>query len=251
MDAYIQKLNISSTVKAALHNTGFTKLSELEGHNYITLAEILPPNCNLERIIEELNLLGYLLPPENEISIYEITISKRLLHILQRNNIIYLSQLSSRPKEEILRFRNMGEKTIEELESICNKYNIHIRSINFLKDTMSQYEFPAKIFPTLFKHNISKIDDFRHRDSNDLYNICGKDFSLTMKIYFILKKNAIELQKGREVYFFEILSQKESTVLWHKLNITTVSQLRDYDKKKLNKIISCTPSLAMLLNALL
>lgn len=68
MDTKIQDLNIPPpTVKSALLSKGFIKASDLAGHNYITLAKIFPKNCIVEPIINELNPLGYLLPPENEI----------------------------------------------------------------------------------------------------------------------------------------------------------------------------------------
>lgn len=133
MDIYIKDLKISSTAKVALQSIGFTKLSELEGHNHITLAEIFPPNYNVESIVSELNTLGYLLPPDNEISIYEISISKRLQNILRRNNIIYLSQLSDCPVKEIMKFRNMGITTYKELKTICDKQGISIRSHDYIK----------------------------------------------------------------------------------------------------------------------
>lgn len=39
MDTYIQELNISPDVKSALRSIGFSKLSDLEEHNYIILAK--------------------------------------------------------------------------------------------------------------------------------------------------------------------------------------------------------------------
>lgn len=236
MNLYIKELPISPSAKAVLQSVGLTELSELEGHNYITLAKIFPQNINLEAIISELNPLGYLLPPENEISIYEVIMSKRLQHVLLRNNIMYLSQLSSYPKEEISRFRNMGEKTFAELESICKQYNIRIRSLNSLKETLSQYKFPASLYPLLFDNNIICIEDFKQINTDELYNICGKDYLLTMKLYYILKKNGIEPLKGQDVYFFEVLSKKNATLLWHQLNIMAVSQMRSYDNDMLDKL---------------
>lgn len=119
MDTKIQNTNISPTVKSASLSASFTKVSDLARHNYITLAKIFPKNCIVEPIINELNPLGYLLPPENEISIYDIPISSRLQNSLIGNNVMYLSQLSTIPKEEILQFCNLGDKTISELEQIC------------------------------------------------------------------------------------------------------------------------------------
>lgn len=89
----IQDLNISANSKSALKSIGLTMVSELAGQNYITLINKFPKNYNIEPLIDELNALGYLLPPSNEISIYDVPMSKRLQNALIRNGVMYLSQL--------------------------------------------------------------------------------------------------------------------------------------------------------------
>ena len=130
----IQDLNISDDSKSTLNSIGLTMVSELAGQNYITLVNKFPQNYNLEPLIDELNALGYLLPPCDEISIYDVPMSKRLQNSLIRNGVMYLSQLSSYSKEDILHFRNLGEKTILELEQICQEYNIEVRSMLSIKE---------------------------------------------------------------------------------------------------------------------
>ena len=122
METYIKDLKLSEGVKTALSWTlQITKVSELEGLNYLTFANKCPKGCNATAIANELNALGYLYPPENEISVNDIPMSKRLQNVLVYNNILYLSQLSIHPREEILKFRNLGEGTMPELDSICQK----------------------------------------------------------------------------------------------------------------------------------
>ena len=147
----IQDLNISAASKSALKGIGLTMVSELVGQNYITLINKFPKNYNIEPLIGELNTLGYLLPPSNEISIYDIPMSKRLQNALIRNGVKYLSQLSSYPKEEILHFRNLGEKTILELEQICQEYNIELQSMLHIKKYFDKYQFPKKFTPCCSK----------------------------------------------------------------------------------------------------
>lgn len=106
----IHDLNISGASKSALKNIGLTMVSELAGQSYITLINKFPKNYNIGPLIDELNALGYLLPPNNEISIYDVPMSKRLQNALIRNDVMYLSQLSSYSKEDILHVRNLGEK---------------------------------------------------------------------------------------------------------------------------------------------
>ena len=72
METYIKDLNLSPEVKTALSwCLGITKVSDLEGLNYLTFANRCPKNYNVLAIADELNALGYLYPPENEISVYE------------------------------------------------------------------------------------------------------------------------------------------------------------------------------------
>ena len=90
----IQDLDISTSSKSALKSIGLTMVSGLAGQNYITLINKFPKNYNIEPLIDELNALGYLLPPSNEISIYDVPMSKRLQNALILNGVMYLSQLS-------------------------------------------------------------------------------------------------------------------------------------------------------------
>lgn len=220
IDMKIQDLNISAASKSALKSIGLTMVSELAGQNYITLINKFPKNCNIEPVINELNTLGYLLPPSNEISIYDVSMSKRLQNALIRNGVMYLSQLSSYPKEEILHFRNLGEKTAIELEQICQKYNIEIRSMLSIKEYFDKYQFPSKIYPILFQNNISCLDDFKHITANDLYHICQDDYCLTMQLYYILTDNGILFDNWQDKYIFEILPEKNAALLWK--SITSV-----------------------------
>lgn len=138
METYIKDLNLSPEVKTALSwCLGIAKVSDLEGLNYLTFANRCPKNYNVLAIADELNALGYLYPPENEISVYDVPMSKRLQNVLIRNNILYLSQLSIHPREEILKFRNMGESTMLELDNICEKYDIRICSLASIKEAFS------------------------------------------------------------------------------------------------------------------
>ena len=146
METYIKDLNLSPEVKTALSwYLHITKVSDLEGLNYLTFANRCPKNCNVLAIADELNALGYLYPPENEISVNNISMSKRLQNALIRNNILYLLQLSIHPREEILKFRNLGESTMPELDSICEKYGIQMRSLASIKEAFSDCHFPAAL----------------------------------------------------------------------------------------------------------
>lgn len=247
----IQDLNISAASKSALNSIGLTMVSELAGQNYITLINKFPKNFNIEPLINELNALGYLLPPSNEISIYDVPMSKRLQNALVRNGVMYLSQLASYPKEDILHFRNLGQKTILELEQICQEYNIELRSILSIKEYFDKYQLPSKIYPMLFRNNISCLDDFKHMTANDLYRICQKDYSLAMQSYYILKENGIVFDDWQDKYIFEILPEKNATLLWKKYKISMLSQMPDCSECTLKETLSSSYSLTAAMKELL
>ena len=247
----IQDLNISAASKSALNSIGLTMVSELAGQNYITLINKFPKNYNIEPLISELNTLGYLLPPSDEISIYDVSMSKRLQNALIRNGVMYLSQLSSYPKEEILRFRNLGEKTVVELEQICQEYGIEMRSLLSIKEHFEKYQFPSKIYPLLFQNNISCIDDFKHTTANNLYHICQEDYSLTMQIYYILIENGIVFDNWQDKFIFEILPEKNAAMIWKKHKICMLSQMPSCNEYELKQSISSSNSFAATIKELL
>lgn len=252
METYIKDLKLSPGTKTALSwGAQITKVSELEGHNYLTLANKFPKEYNVIAIANELNALGYLYPPENEISVNDIPMSKRLQNVLIQNNILYLSQLSIHPREEILKFRNLGENTMPELDSICEKYGIQIRSLASIKEAFDNCHFPARLHPLFFQHKIFSIDDFKHKTAHDLYIICGRDFTLTMKTYYTLKKNGVVFEDWEDKFLFEVLSQKNSSLIWKKYEIVKVSQFTDCNEAQLEEMTSIFPKLSKIVKTLL
>lgn len=129
MDKSIQKLHISNRLKEILYDLGFTTASELEAYNFFSLEKEFPDCYYFYMIMKELIPLGYLPHPEGEPSIYELSISERIKNVLSIKRIFYLSQLSGYSRKQILRFRNLGVKSMTELETECQK-----RGILFLPD---------------------------------------------------------------------------------------------------------------------
>lgn len=114
--------NLSNSTIKILENLGIYDLTKIGYIDFSSLQHT--PYCDIEKTIYELKQLGLLQHPENEIFIFDIPMSTRLLHILARHNIFYLSKLSNLTLKEILQFRNLGTSTFSELKDICNKYHI-------------------------------------------------------------------------------------------------------------------------------
>ena len=177
--------------------------------------------------------------------------SKRLLNALIRNGVMYLSQLSSHPKEEILHFRNLGERSVEELEQICQNYNIEIRSMASIKEHFDKYQFPPQIYPMLFENNIFCLDDFEPISANALFLICQEDYILTAQAYSILQENGIIFDDWQDKYFFEILPAKKAILLWKKYKISLLSQIPACNEDLLKEHLSSSKSFTTAIKELL
>lgn len=241
MDLHIDDLKLSYHTKNTLHELGFTMVSDLEGHDYISLIQKFPTQRHrVFSIIQELNDAGYLLPPDNTVSIYDVPMSKRLLHIFERNHILYLSQLSLCSKEEHARMRNLGEGTMIELEEICKAHGIELHSVHSIKENLAPYHLPftSRHYEELYKYNIASIDDFNKITTHDLHIICQHYYNDTMKAYYILKDNRIVFQAWEDQYLFELLSEKIAQKLSRRYHIDTISKLQSCSEEYIESMPS-------------
>ena len=241
MDLHIDDLKFSDHTKNTLHELGFTMVSDLEGHDYISLIQKFPTQSHrVYSIIQELNDAGYALPPDNAVSIYDVPMSQRLLHIFERNYILYLSQLSLCSKEELACLRNLGEQTMIELEGICQAHHIELHSVHSIKENLVQYHLPftSRHYEALYKYNIASIDDFNKITTHDLHIICQQYYYDTMKAYYILKDNGVVFQIWEDQYLFELLSGKIARKISRKYRIDTIAELRSCSEEYIESMPS-------------
>ena len=237
--------------KKALQELHITNVSELKEYNCVSLANKLQTGYDKLMIIRKLNDLGYLSSDENAISIHDIPMSRKMRNILLRNGIVYLSQLSAYPREEILQFRNVGKNAMLEIDNLCEKYGIEIRSLSPIKEAFSEFPFHRKMYPLFFRGGIFSVDDIRNKSAHDLYNICEQDYRLTMKTYHILRKNGVILCGWNDQYLFEIIPQYKSVQLFKEYGIIAVSQLSDCNERQLKVMSDSIPALSSLIEKLL
>lgn len=123
MDTIAKQNNqFSRLTKKLLKNMGISDISKEEGIDFSSIKLDFMAYYELEKVILELK--PYLRHPEGEVFLYDIPMSKRLLHILANYKVFYLSRLSNYTYQEILQFRNLGTKTLKELENVCKEYHI-------------------------------------------------------------------------------------------------------------------------------
>ena len=136
------------------------------------------------------------------------------------------------------------EGTMPELDSICQKYGIQIRSLASIREAFDSCHFPAMLHNPFFQGKIFCMDDFKHKTAHDLYVICQRNYALTMKTYYTLKKNGVMFEDWEDKYLFEILPKKKTSLIWQKYEISTVPQLPACNKQQLEEIISAFSELS-------
>ena len=60
----------------------------------------------------------------------DIEMSSRLRNVLRRNGFESLEELREYPKEHFIKFRNMGQATLQELYQICEEQGIKLDIVN-------------------------------------------------------------------------------------------------------------------------
>lgn len=95
------------------------------------------------------------------IEIEKLDISVRLKNALRRSGFTDLRDISSISRESILRIRNMGMSSYNELQKQCDKYGIVIHSKDELKDQSKGISWSDSQCSELFRMGIKCIDDIR------------------------------------------------------------------------------------------
>ena len=94
----------------------------------------------------------------------DIEMSSRLRNILGRNGFESLEGLREYPKEHFIKFRNMGQATLQELYQICEEQGIKLRSVEDLNDREHGVRFDDFLCMDAFRMGI-KCKDYLRRYS--------------------------------------------------------------------------------------
>ena len=120
--------------------------------------------------------------PEDAIDVSEIPMSTRLRTILFRSRINDLRQVEDIAEEEMLKIRNMGASTKEELIKICGLYGVHVYSRKDLEDESIGVSFTQNQYEKIFSEGIRSKDDVYHADKAKLQKIFGSKSTIYKKL---------------------------------------------------------------------
>lgn len=112
----------------------------------------------------------------------DIEMSSRLRNILRRNGFESLEGLREYPKEHFIKFRNMGQATLQELYQICEEQGVKLRSVEDLNDREHGVRFDDFLCMDSFRIGIKSKDDLRRYSLEELEKMCPKDKRLFVRL---------------------------------------------------------------------
>ena len=112
----------------------------------------------------------------------DVEMSSRLRNILRRNGFESLEGLREYPKEHFIKFRNMGQATLQELYQICEEQGIKLRSVEDLNDREHGVRFDDFLCMDAFIMGIKSKDDLRRYSLEELEKMCPKDKRLFVRL---------------------------------------------------------------------
>lgn len=133
-------------------------------------------------------------PKEDDIIIKNIQMSTRLRNILVRNGITLISQVSNYPKEALLRMRNMGEVSFEELVGICEKFRIKIQTLESLAKDLKPVTFYKSHLLVLYESNIYAAEDIEKFSMNELKKICNYNRGMYNNLCKVIKQKNLNVK---------------------------------------------------------
>jgi len=110
-----------------------------------------------------------------------------LKNILLRYDVYILSDIEKYSREDILRFRNLGEATMKELEEICLHEGVRITSINEIAERMMGVRFTYLQLIKMFHMHIRCPEDFCKLTEEQYEQLVRNDCSLVKKIKTLKK----------------------------------------------------------------
>ena len=112
----------------------------------------------------------------------DIEMSSRLRNVLRRNRFESLEGLREYPKEYFIKFRNIGQATLQELYQICEEQGIKLRSVEELNDREHGVRFDDFLCMDAFRMGIKSKDDLRRYSLEELEKMCPKDKRLFVRL---------------------------------------------------------------------
>lgn len=170
-----------------LNEIGVKNISEVEGLSVSEFVEKYSRKHFSNLCLDKLLEIGAIYVPDGKKLVYDLPITKRLKNILLRNDVYVLADLAKYSREDILRFRNLGEATMKELEEMCLNEGVQITSINEIAERMPGVRFTYLQLIKMFHMHIWYPEDFCRLTEEQFSELTRTDTGMAKKIRKVQK----------------------------------------------------------------
>ncbi len=173
-----------------LNEIGVRDISEIEGLSISEFVEKYSRKHFSNLCLNKLLEMEAIYVPEGEKLIYDLPITSRLKNILLRNDVYVLSDIKKYSREEVMRFRNLGELTMKELEIVCEQEGIRLMSVNKIAERMHGVRFSYHQLIKMFHLHIwcpEDLCDLTEEQYSELTRLDGAMISKIKKVKQLFK----------------------------------------------------------------
>lgn len=147
-------------------------------------------HTGVDETIDELVACGIMQEMPGEIKISDLNISSRLRNCLHRAYMRYLSQVTKYSQEDLLKLRNLGVGTLQELLSVCDEYGIKVWSVKDMPDEIRKYGIHPLTYANWYADGIVNLSDLEDRTPEEILDLCGGNKKTVKKILGLLNKKS-------------------------------------------------------------
>lgn len=124
---------------------------------------------------------------DKNVLVSELSLSPRLRNILRREGCVRVRDIERYSRDSIIRFRNLGLKTYEELMEICDRFGIRIYDSKDLNDKEHRVHFSYFQYQDAFNLGIKCKEDVWNKSLEELKELAGNDRTMYAKFKILWK----------------------------------------------------------------
>ncbi len=189
-DQKYDQIQLSRRARRFLADEGFRDVLSIQNMSIYEFLDRCKIHSGADEIIDELVEWGIMQEIPGEIKISDLDISPRLRNILHRAYMRYLSQVSEYSREDLMRLRNLGAGTLQELLSVCDEYGIKVWSVKDLPDQIRKCGIHPLKYAKWYADGIVNLSDLAGRTQEELLDLCEGNEKAVKKIMGLLRKES-------------------------------------------------------------
>jgi len=182
------QIQLSRRARRFLADEGIHDVLSLQDMSIYTFLDRCRFHTWLNETIDELIAFGIMQEIPGEIKISELDISPRLRNVLLRAYMRYLSQVAKYSREDLMKLRNLGAGTLQELLTVCEEYGIKVWSVKDMPIEIRKCGIHPLTYAKWYADGITDLSDLFGKSQEEVLDLCNGNGKAVKKIVGLLRK---------------------------------------------------------------